>query len=65
MLTAMNMLGNSCASARAGSSPVVPHRAVGRGEMADATVMQNASSFIDSRFLKQFNMIIGRDCPIV
>jgi len=65
MLTAMNTLGNSCASARAGSSPAVPHRLAGRGGMADATVMQNASSFTDSRFLKRFNMIIGRDCPIV
>ena len=65
MLTAMNMLGNSCASARAGSSPAVSHRVAGRGEMVDATVMQNASSFIDSHFLKWFNMIISRDCPIV
>ena len=46
MLTAMNNTnGNSYASAYAGSSPAVLHKTVRRGEMANATAMQNASSF--------------------
>lgn len=55
MLTAITLMGTVGLYGRAGSSPAVPHRIAGRGEMADATVKQNASSLTGS-FLNRFNI---------